>query len=90
LEEIRAISFWIGMLGRHGMDINDPKKTSVLRTMPGRVFAAVIGSLSSAPHDPTLDVSHAAFCQSRRSLNCSRSSGRRYLKYYKQCMDALL
>jgi len=75
---------------RDGLDINDAKKTNVQRTMPGRVFAAVIGSLSSAPHDPTLDVSHAAFCQSRRSLNCSRSSGRRYLKYYKQYMDALL
>jgi len=40
-EEIREISFEIGMLGRHGLDINDPKETHVLRALPGRVFSAL-------------------------------------------------
>ena len=34
-EEIREISFDIGMLGRHGLDINDPQETHVLRVLPG-------------------------------------------------------
>ena len=41
LEEIREISFEIGMLGRHGLDINDPQETHVLRVLPGRVFSAL-------------------------------------------------
>jgi len=41
LEEIREISFEIGMLGRHGLDINDPQETHVLRALPGRVFSAL-------------------------------------------------
>jgi hypothetical protein len=40
-EEIRVISFEIGMLGRHGLDINDPKETHVLRALPGRTFSAL-------------------------------------------------
>jgi len=28
-------------MGRHGLDINDPKKTHALRTLPGRVFSAL-------------------------------------------------
>jgi hypothetical protein len=35
LEEIREISFEIRMLGRHGLDINDPQETHVLRALPG-------------------------------------------------------
>jgi tetratricopeptide (TPR) repeat protein len=41
LEEVREISFEIGMLGRHGLDINDPKETHVLRALPGRAFSAL-------------------------------------------------
>lgn len=41
LEEIREITFEIGMLGRHGLDINDPKSSQVLRALPGRVFSAL-------------------------------------------------
>ena len=41
LEEIREITFEIGMLGRHGLDINDPQETHVLRALPGRVFSAL-------------------------------------------------
>jgi hypothetical protein len=40
-EEIREISFEIGMLGRHGLDINDPKSSHVLRALPGRTFSAL-------------------------------------------------
>jgi hypothetical protein len=29
------------MLGRHGLDINDPKETHVLRALPGRSFSAL-------------------------------------------------
>ena len=39
-EEIREMSFEIGMIGRHGLDINDPKSSHVLRALPGRVFSA--------------------------------------------------
>ncbi len=35
LEEIREISFEIGMLGRHGLDISGPKETHVLRALLG-------------------------------------------------------
>gem|GEM_PF-3097942 len=38
LEEIREIAFEIGMIGRHGQDINDPQETNVLRAMLGFVF----------------------------------------------------
>jgi tetratricopeptide (TPR) repeat protein len=41
LEEIREISFEIGMLGQHGLDINDPRETHVLRALPGRAFSAL-------------------------------------------------
>jgi hypothetical protein len=40
-EEIQEITFEIGMLGRHGLDINDPKETHVLRALPGRSFSAL-------------------------------------------------
>jgi len=29
------------MLGQHGLDINDPKETHVLRASPGRAFSAL-------------------------------------------------
>ncbi|MDD1761063.1 MAG: hypothetical protein LUQ59_02425 [Methanothrix sp.] len=41
LAEIRVISFEIGMRGRQGLDINDPKETHVQRAVPGRVFSAL-------------------------------------------------
>lgn len=40
-KEIREITFEIGMLGRHGLDINDPRETHVLRALPGRIFSAL-------------------------------------------------
>jgi len=41
LEEIREISFEIGMLGQYGLDINDPKETHVLRRCRGGVISAL-------------------------------------------------
>jgi len=41
LEEIREISFEIGMLGRHGLDISGPKSIHVVRELPGRTFSAL-------------------------------------------------
>jgi hypothetical protein len=41
LEEVREIAFEIGMLGQHGLDINDPRETHVLRALPGRTFSAL-------------------------------------------------
>jgi len=41
LEEVREIAFEIGILGQHGLDINDPKETHVLRALPGRAFSAL-------------------------------------------------
>lgn len=38
-EESWEISFEIGMLGRHGLDINNPKETHALRARPGRTFS---------------------------------------------------
>ena len=35
LEEVREIAFEIEMLGQHGLDINDPRETHVLRALPG-------------------------------------------------------
>jgi len=29
------------MLGRYGLDINDPQETHVLRALPGRTFSAL-------------------------------------------------
>ncbi|MFZ2471601.1 MAG: hypothetical protein WAW52_06620 [Methanothrix sp.] len=41
LQEIQEITFEIGMLGKYGLDINDPQETHVLRALPGRVFSAL-------------------------------------------------
>ncbi len=41
LEEVRVIAFEIGMLGQHGLDINDLQETHVLRALPGRTFSAL-------------------------------------------------
>ena len=41
LEEVREITFEIGMLGQYGLDINDPQETHVLRALPGRTFSAL-------------------------------------------------
>jgi hypothetical protein len=35
LQEVREIDFEICLLGQHGLDINDPKETHVLRVLPG-------------------------------------------------------
>ena len=40
-EEIQEVTFEIGMLGQHGLDINDPRETHVLRALPGRTFSAL-------------------------------------------------
>ena len=39
LPEVQEITFEIGMLGQHAQDINDPKETHVLRSLPGRTFS---------------------------------------------------
>jgi len=41
LQEIQEITFEIGMLGKYGLDINDPQETHVLRALSGRVFSAL-------------------------------------------------
>jgi len=41
LPEIREITFEIGMLGKYGLDINDPQESHVLRALPERVFSAL-------------------------------------------------
>jgi len=41
LQEIQEITFEIGILGKYGLDINDPQETHVLRALPGRVFSAL-------------------------------------------------
>jgi hypothetical protein len=41
LPEIQEISFEIGMLGKYGLDINDPQETHVLRALSGRIFSAL-------------------------------------------------
>lgn len=41
LQEIQEITFEIGMLGKYGLDINDPQESHVLRALPGRVFSAL-------------------------------------------------
>jgi tetratricopeptide (TPR) repeat protein len=41
LQEIQEITFEIGMLGKYGLDINDPHETHVLRSLPGRTFSAL-------------------------------------------------
>jgi hypothetical protein len=41
LQEVQEITFEIGMLGQHGLDINDPLSSHVLRVLPGRVFSAL-------------------------------------------------
>jgi hypothetical protein len=41
LEEIREIAFEIGILGKYGLDINDPQETHVLRALSGRTFSAL-------------------------------------------------
>jgi hypothetical protein len=37
----RRSPFEIGMLGQYGLDINDPKSSHVLRSLPGRGFSAL-------------------------------------------------
>jgi tetratricopeptide (TPR) repeat protein len=41
LDEVREITFEIGLQGQYGLDINDPKETHVLRSLPGRTFSAL-------------------------------------------------
>ena len=41
LQEIQEITFEIGMLGKYGLDINDPQEMHVLRALPGRTFSAL-------------------------------------------------
>lgn len=41
LEEIKEITFEIGMLGRYGLDINDASEQHVLQSLPGRAFSAL-------------------------------------------------
>jgi hypothetical protein len=38
LQEIQEITFEIGMLGKYGLDINDPQESHVLRAPPGSTF----------------------------------------------------
>ena len=41
LQEVREITFEIGILGKYGLDINDPQESHVLRALPGRTFSAL-------------------------------------------------
>jgi len=41
LDEVQEIAFEIGLQGQYGLDINDPKETHVLRSLPGRTFSAL-------------------------------------------------
>jgi len=41
LDEVREIAFEIGLQGQYGLDINDPKETRVLRSLPGKTFSAL-------------------------------------------------
>lgn len=41
LQEIREITFEIGILGKYGLDINDPKEMHALRALPGRALSAL-------------------------------------------------
>ncbi|MBN1236654.1 MAG: hypothetical protein JW999_11515 [Methanotrichaceae archaeon] len=41
LDEVREVTFEIGMLGKYGLDINDPQESHVLRALPGRTFSAL-------------------------------------------------
>ncbi len=41
LQEIQEMTFEIGMLGKYGLDINDPQESHVLRTLPGRTSSAL-------------------------------------------------
>ena len=41
LEEIREITFEIGILGKYRRDESDPQETHVLRALPGRTFSAL-------------------------------------------------
>ncbi len=45
LQEVKEITFEIGMLGRYGLDINDPKELHVLRSLPGG-----LQRLAAGPH----------------------------------------
>ena len=38
---LREIAFEIGLQGQYGLDINAPKETHVLRSLPGRTFSAL-------------------------------------------------
>ena len=41
LEEVREITFGIGMLGQHELDINDSQEMHVPRALLGRAFSAL-------------------------------------------------
>ena len=41
LDEVREVAFEIGLQGQYGLDINDPKETHILRSLPGRTFSAL-------------------------------------------------
>ena len=39
--EVQEVAFEIGLHEQYGLDINDPKETHVLRSLPGRTFSAL-------------------------------------------------
>jgi hypothetical protein len=41
-KSLQEITFEIGMLGKYGLDINDPQEMHVLRALLGRTFSAQV------------------------------------------------
>jgi hypothetical protein len=39
LDEVREVTFEIGLQGQYGLDINDPTETHILRSLHGRTFS---------------------------------------------------
>jgi hypothetical protein len=59
IQQVKDISFEIGLLGRQGLEINDPTKKFSLRTLPGEFTALQLVSMMYTgfkQFEPILDI----------------------------------
>jgi hypothetical protein len=58
-QKVKEISFEIGMLGRQGLEINDPTRKFTLRTLPGEFTALQLVSIMYTgfkQFEPSMDI----------------------------------
>ena len=88
VEQVRAIAFEIGMLGRSGLDYASAEKKYTLRTIPGETFSGLhlmclmhAGFKRIAPDlDSGMDLEEP-FLQSARTVQCRQRAGVKHVTH---------